>query len=494
MFLKISNLKSLRIIAEWIDALSQRSGNFQSLQDLESFTQNVRKTFQVLKTLKELALYPFLRSSILHKTFLVNTLCIFFVFSLIAQNQRGELEAKRQQLLKQIENTSSQLNKTKETRAAARDRLEALQNQIENREALINNLHDEIDETDIIVERTEGVLEALDNDIKRLRNEYGLTMRKAYKMKVPNNSWLFLMSSNSFSDAYRRWQYFKQYDKFRKRQATLIEATQKSLAAKKDLLTLKKSQKIILATTHEQQKNMLSTEQKDKDKVLDELKDEERRLAGELKTQEKQNTKLNSAIEKMIYAEIEAKRRAAEERSRKAQEEAERLARMHAKEKKREDHDMANENRKPERVITESSENLTLSSNFRENKGKLPPPATGSIVRSFGKQQVLDKVTAINNGIDIRTEDNTNVQAVFTGQVAIVSSVPGLGNVILIQHGNYYTVYSNLSSVYVKKGDTVTTRQTLGKAGVNPVTNESEVHFEVWLEKTHLNPSSWISK
>ena len=115
-------------------------------------------------------------------------------------------------------------------------------------------------------------------------------------------------------------------------------------------------------------------------------------------------------------------------------------------------------------------------------------------MRGFGKQNVLDKVTAINNGIDIRTEANANVQAVFNGTVAIVSSLPGLGNVVLVQHGNYYSVYSNLSSVWVKKGDNVTTRQTIGKAGVNTVSNESEVHFEVWLEKTHLNPTSWISK
>ena len=483
-------MKSLRIIAEWINA------PFSALYAvIPNFPFGF---FVILSAAKESGLshsdsFATLRMTKV-KTLILIVLCTFFTFNTTAQNQRGELEAKRQQLLKQIENTTSQLKQTKQTRVAARDRLEALQSQIENREALINTLHDEIDETDIIVERTAGVLEALSSDILRLRTEYALTMRKAYKMKVPNNSWLFLMSSNSFSDAYRRWQYFKQYDKFRKRQANLIEATQKSLGTKKDLLTQKKSQKIVLANTNEHQKLMLSTEQKDKDKLLYELKDEERRLAGALKSQEKQSTKLNSAIERMIYAEIEAKRRAAEERSRRARDEAERLARMRTKEKKQEDREIVIESRKPEVVITESSENLALSSDFRSNKGRLPPPATGAIVRGFGKQKVLDKVTAINNGIDIRTEANANVQAVFNGTVAIVSSLPGLGNVVLVQHGNYYSVYSNLSSVWVKKGDNVTTRQTIGKAGVNTVSNESEVHFEVWLEKTHLNPTSWISK
>ena len=149
---------------------------------------------------------------------------------------------------------------------------------------------------------------------------------------------------------------------------------------------------------------------------------------------------------------------------------------------------------KAEVVITESSENLALSSDFRSNKGNLPPPATGSIVRSFGRQQVLDKVTAINNGIDIRTQANADVKSVFNGTVSVVSSLPGLGYVILVQHGNYYSVYSNLAAVSVKKGDVVSTRQTLGKAGINTVTNESEVHFEIWMERTHLNPTAWITK
>ena len=454
-------MKSLRIIAEWIDI---------------SLCANFPKVLNLRKGV-------FLSLSI-----------FLFAFSLNAQTKRSELEVKRQQLLKQIETTTHQLNQTKETRAAARDRLEALQGHIENREALINNLHEEIDDTESIIDRTEDVLESLDSDIKRLKTEYVLTMRKAYKMKVPNNSMLFLLSSNSFSDAYKRWQYFRQYDKFRKRQAQLIVETQKSLVAKNQLLSYKKAQKILLASTNEQQKQLLSKEQQDKDKLLDELKDEERRLANDLKSQEKQNAKLNSAIEKIIYAEIESKRRAAEERVRKSREEAERLSRERNKERKKQDKDAFAEKPKAEVVITESSENLALSSDFRSNKGSLPPPAVGIIIRSFGRQQVLDKVTAVNNGIDIRTQANADVKAVFNGSVSVVSSLPGLGYVVLIQHGNYYSVYSNLSSAWVKKGDVVTTRQTIGKAGINTVSNESEVHFEIWLEKTHLNPTSWIAK
>jgi murein hydrolase activator len=427
-------------------------------------------------------------------------MCLFcFITPVKAQSKRNDLEVKRQQLLKQIEQTSKQLNQIQQTREAARDRLEALQNQIENREALINNLREEISESDDIIERTEDVLNSLNEDIQRLRVEYAQMASKAYKMKVPDNALFFMLSSNSFSDAYKRWQYFRMYDKFRKRQAKLITETQRSLLSKNEALLQQKKLKIELVASNEHQTKMWSFEKENKDKLINELKSDERRVSGELKSQEKQSLKINTAIERLIAAELETKRRAAEERARKTREEVNRLARERAKEninKPKQANEETEIVAKPRRedVITESSEVLALSSDFRSNKGKLPPPATGTIVRTFGKQQVLSRVTAVNNGIDIKTSANADVRAVFSGNVAIISSIPGLGYVVLVQHGNYYTVYSNLSSVAVKKGQAVTTRQTLGYAGVNPVSNDSEVHFEVWLEKTHLNPSLWISR
>jgi septal ring factor EnvC (AmiA/AmiB activator) len=377
--------------------------------------------------------------------------------------------------------------------------LENLQDQIETREALINNLHEEIITSDSIIKRTEEVLFSLNDDIKRLKTEYSQMLRKAYRMKVPNNGLAFLMSSRNFDEAYKRWQYFKQYEKFKKRQAQLIVETQKSLAAKNTLLTEQKVQKEMLATTNESQKVSLATEKQSKDKLIEKLKSEQSKLSKELKTVEKKTVKLNAAIEGLIAAEIDAKRRATEARARKAREEADRLAREEAKRQRRQGNVGAStegvvEKPKTYEILTESSENLALSSDFRGNKGKLPSPVSGSIVRGFGRQKVLDKVTAVSNGIDIRTSPHASVHAVFNGSVSVVSSIPGIGYVVLIQHGNYYTVYSGLSSASVKKGDAVSTQQTIGKAGINSVSNEPEVHFEVWLEKTQLNPASWLSK
>lgn len=428
---------------------------------------------------------------------ILSVILFLMSFNVDAQDKRSELEIKRQQLLKQIELTTKQLNQTQLTRVAARDRIEALQNQIETREALINNLHEEINETDAFIERTEEVLNALKADIQQLRMEYASMASKAYKMKVPNNALLFLLSSNNFTEAYKKWQYFRMYDKFRQRQAKLIVETQRSLSSKNEFLIQQKNQKVKLVSTNEHQKKMWTFEKQNKDNLINELKQSESRLTGTLKTQAKQNIRLNASIERLIFADLEAKRRIAEERARKTREEANRLARERNRNRKNnteeETAQVEEEKFKNNEIITESTENLELSSDFRSNKGKLPSPASGAIVRGFGKQQVMDKVTALNNGIDIKTNSNADVRAVFSGSVSIISSIPGLGYVVLIQHGNYYTVYSNLSSVAVKKGQAVSTRQTIGYAGINPVSNDSEVHFEVWLEKTHLNPSLWLA-
>ncbi len=419
------------------------------------------------------------------------------------------MEVERQRLMQQIKAKQQQLSQTKQNQSAAREQLEALQEQLENREALINNLHEEILATDEIVDRTAEAISALESDHKRLQTEYGLMLRRAYKSKIPSNAAVFMMSGKNFDESYRRWQYFKQYDKFRKRQARRIVETEKSLQAKNALLVAKRAEKSSLVGVNEVQKSLLTSEKQQKATIASKLKEEENKIQSSLKSAEKQSSRLNSAISNLIANEIAARQRASEERSRRNREAAERLATMKLEKESVKREKQQNSASKPSytegssepipapakvEIITESSENLALSSNFRSNKGKLPPPATGEIIRGFGKQKVLDKVTAVNNGIDIKTSEGADVHAVFSGTVSVVSSISGLGNVVLVQHGTYYSVYSNLSTVFVKKGEAVSTRQTIGRVGVNPVSNQSEIHFEIWLERTQLNPSAWLAR
>jgi murein hydrolase activator len=460
------------------------------------------KNLPILRTKTLQKLRTFARFSFLY--------LLFIAPNLAAQdNKRAELEVERQRLMQQIKAKQQQLSQTKQNQTATREQLENLQEQLENREALINNLHEEISATDQIVERTEEAIAALEEDRKRLQTEYALMLRRAYKSKIPTNSAVFMMSGKNFDESYRRWQYFRQYDKFRKRQARRIIETEKSLQAKNALLVEKREQKSSLVGVNELQKSLLNSEKQQKATIASKLKIEEDRIQSSLKSAEKQSSRLNSAISNLIANEIAARQRASEERNRRNREAAEKLAQMKLEKERSKREKTQNSASKPQytegsseptpvpakvEVMTESSENLTFSTNFRSNKGKLPPPASGEIIRGFGKQKVLDKVTAVNNGIDIKTSEGADVHTVFSGTVSVVSSISGLGNVVLIQHGTYYSVYSNLSTVFVKKGESVSTRQTIGRAGVNPVSNQSEIHFEIWLERTQLNPSTWLAR
>ena len=262
------------------------------------------------------------------------TLPVCSIQQLNAQSKQAELELQRQKLLQQIDAKTQALGKTKKEKSAALIQLELLQDQIETREALINNLHEEVSETDRIIDRTEGVIISLNEDRERLRVEYGAMLRRAYKMKLPNSDFIYMLSASNFEESYKKWQYFRQYDKFRKRQAQLIIETQEALEAKNNFLIQQKKEKENLLGVNEHQKSIISTEKKEKDVLVQGLKSAENRLTGELKSAQKQSSKLNAAIENLIALELESRRRAAEERRRKAKTEAERLKKDESKERK----------------------------------------------------------------------------------------------------------------------------------------------------------------
>ena len=224
----------------------------------------------------------------MHKTLiyiiLVLTNLLLSSLNLVAQNdKRTALEVERQRLLQQIKAKQQQLLQTKQNQSATREQLENLQEQLENRELLINNLHQEITATDEIVDRTEEAIVALQADRKRLQTEYALMLRRAYKSKVPSNVTVFMMSGKSFDESYKRWQYFRQYDKFRKRQARRIVETQQSLEGKNNLLTEKRAKKAAIVSVNEVQKSFLNSEKQQKDVLATKLKNEENQIQSALK-------------------------------------------------------------------------------------------------------------------------------------------------------------------------------------------------------------------
>ena len=407
---------------------------------------------------------------------LIKTTLFFLLFCLLllpaAYSQgRKNLENKRKRLLKDIATTSKLLSQTTNNKAATLDRYVALQRQIQKREELIQTLEEELALTIENIDRTKEVTEALQEDIKRLQDEYAIMVRNAYRQKMNHSALLFIFSSESFNQAFKRWQYLKQYDQYRKKQARLIIETNETLNRKLEQLELRITDKEQLIADQESQTLLLNKELADKYKMLKTLQADEARLRKDLQKKRIAHQKLNNAIEKIIQQEVIEKRKRART--------AEALKR--------------NQNRKP----TKTPELSILTSGFYSNKGRLPWPVSNGIVTGyFGKQPhpTLRKIQITNNGIDIRTDKNAQVRAVFDGIVVGKQFIPGYNHMIIIQHGNYYTVYSNLQDVFVKKNDKVKIKQTIGRSSVNTQSNVSEVHFEVWRDKERLDPLKWIAR
>ncbi|HFC00659.1 MAG TPA: hypothetical protein ENJ53_07625 [Phaeodactylibacter sp.] len=394
--------------------------------------------------------------------FFVSIFCLNFSQAQI----RKELENKRQQLLKEIDLTSNLLNKTTRSKAAALDRYVTLRKQMQQRELLVETLRKEIDLTEKSIQRTKNVVEALTNDIAQLEKEYGQLLREAYRRKKNNSTLSFVFSAETLNQGFQRWQYLRQYDEYRKKQALLIVETKEVLLDKKEILELNKSQKEALIAVAEKQKAILSAELGDKTKLLHSLRKDEKRLKKELRQYQTAHQRLKKAIEKAIQSNI-ATRKKDNKKSKKL-------------------------NKKPKE---DASVLARLTQNFKTNRGRLPMPVKNGIVtKHFGKRQhpTLPKVQINNNGIDIRTKQNEEVFAIFEGKVVSKQFIPGYQNMLIVQHGDYYTVYSNLSKVSVKKGDHVSTLQKLGTVAMNKKTKVSEVHFEVWRAKVRLNPEDWV--
>ena len=389
----------------------------------------------------------------------------------IAQN-RKDLETKRKQLVDNIKKTSARLEATKRDKVVTLDRYAVLQKQIKTREQLINTLQEEVQLADDGIERAHGVLESLQRDLNQVRAEYEAMLRAAYRRRIQRSNLLFLLSSGNFNEAFRRWRYLRQVERYRKKQARLILDTQQDMEAKLLELQQRRQEKEQLLATAQQEQLRLNSELLDKQSLLSTLKTEEAALADNLVKQQEDQEKLSDAIESIIRREMaeEAKR----SRSREV------LAKAPA-------------GKKAVTAPPVENFNTALSDDFQKNRGRLPwPVSRGEVSRGFGLQShaTIRTVQIDNKGIDILSDAGAEVYAIFRGTVSGVQFVPGYRNMVIIQHGNYYTVYSNLEEVFVRKGDEITTRQSIGRLS----RERPEIHFEIWQQKQRMNPLTWVSK
>ena len=427
--------------------------------------------------------------------------CGCFSWPLCAQSNKmiKELESKRGALQKQIAESETLLNTTKKDVGSQLNGLAALTGQIEERKRYILTINNDMETIDRELSKLERQLVRLENDLKDKKKKYESSVQYLYKNRSVQDKLLFILSAKTLSQTYRRLRYVREYADYQRLQGEEILKKQEQVNQKKTELQQVKKAKASLLKEREVEKEKLEAQEKEKRTLVANLQKKQRGLQNELNKKRKEANQLNARIDRLIAEEIEkARKRAAEE----ARKEAAARKKAAAKETKSaatsSSEKATTKKAAPLETYTMDKADRELSGSFVSNRGKLPMPITGPyiITSRYGQYSVegLRNVKLDNKGIDIQGKPGAQARAIFNGKVAAVFQLNGLFN-ILIRHGNYISVYCNLSSASVKTGDTVTTRQVLGQVFSDGADNGRTVlHFQLRKEKEKLNPEPWLNR
>ena len=404
--------------------------------------------------------------------FIIKSVLLLGLFTIMAianplfsQNKKEKLEENKKKIEQEIQYNTKLLDETKKTKSTTLNQLVILKKQIADRERLINNINEEIQTTNQQIELNNEILADLKKDLLHLKEEYAQMIYYAYKNRDSFDRLMFIFSARDFNQAFRRVKYFQQYAAYRETQAELIVKTQDDIAATIQNLENFRNEKFTLLTRLEEERDKLNQERSLQNKTYQTLTKKEKELAATIKEKEKAAKKLQSEIEKIIAEEI----RLASEKS----------------------------GTTSTGTFALTPDEMQLSASFQQNQGGLPWPVERGIISStFGEHAhpVLKEVKTKNNGVDILTDEGMEARAVFGGEVTRVMSIPNYNYVVMIRHGEFLTVYSNLSEVYVTRGQKIDTKQAIGKIYTDTKDQKTELHFELWKGKTLLNPEGWLAK
>lgn len=384
-----------------------------------------------------------------------------------SQDRKLELENTKKQLEQEIDYTNKLLEETRKTKQTTVNELSILQSKIRQRENLVATIQKQLIQLETQIGRTSRELFQLETDLASLKKEYARMIGFAYKNRSGLNKLMFLFASDDFNQAYRRLKYLQQYSNMRQEQIRKIEATQQKLIEKKQLLEAERAEKNKLFDAEKRQQVLLSNEKMNMDLTIKKIGQQERQLQQSIKQKEQDARKLQREIEAIITEEI---RRARQQEGTTAQ---------------------------PDRLMKLTPEERLLSDNFTQNRGKLPWPVERGVISSrFGVQPhpVLKKVTINNRGIDIATTAGAEARAVFEGIVVSTNRITAANNAVIVRHGDFFTVYSNLERVYVKRGDKIKIKDVIGLIHTDKSEGKTELHFEIWRDRTIVDPALWLAR
>ncbi|MEI6507660.1 MAG: peptidoglycan DD-metalloendopeptidase family protein [Bacteroidota bacterium] len=430
-----------------------------------------------------------------HKIVFTVGILLLTVFSFAQQTpgQRKELELKRKELVAKIQDTKKVLEETRSKKTNSLKQLKAISRQIKTRENIIAIVQQQIAEMNRLIQQEQDTIAKLKKDLIDLKEDYAKNILGAYKARNVYDKMMFVFSSKSFNQAIKRIQYLNQYSDYRRQQAELILKKQNELINQMNELLAAKKEKMALINMKEDEKKELEGDKKEESEVLTVLQKREKELRKQLAENEKAAKKLNKAIEDLIAREI-AEARRKEEEARKREEAARAAAEAKGT-------PVPVKKETPKTSSTEmylTPEALKISNDFEGNKKNLPwPVEKGYITEEFGQHAhpTLKGVMVNNNGVDIATQPGAIVRCVFKGTVvAIIKTVPGMGEIVLVSHGKYFTAYAKLASVNpgIEKGKQLNIKDAIGTVMTDTEEDVTEVHFEVWKMEQKIDPELWL--
>jgi septal ring factor EnvC (AmiA/AmiB activator) len=374
---------------------------------------------------------------------------------MLAQKSKEQLEQEKKENLRKIAEAEKILSETESQRKVTIGQLNAINQQIRAREGLINSLQEEITLLDVEIQDLNIVVNALQVDLDNLKDEYAEMVYVTYKANQGFNFITFLFSSQTFYQLYMRIKYMEQYGEARRNQAQQIQEVSKELNGQLVQVEAKRTEQSDLLAQQVAENEKLVSLKNRQNKVVAQLNAKQKELRSEMAERKKAIEKLDRLIADLIRAELE-------------------------------------KNRTMSTTAIADEEALTAS--FEGQKDQLPwPVKSGFISMKFGRQPhpVLKNIAIESTGIEIQTNSEETVSSIFDGEVRTRAFLPGYSNVVIIKHGTYYTVYSKLKEVNVKKGQIVKASDVIGTVQTNP-DGVSEVHFEIWKNTEKLDPEKWL--
>lgn len=382
-------------------------------------------------------------------------LAFILLMPVLYAQDKNKIKSQIGQLEKEIAYTNGLLEETRKSKDVSIIQIKLLDQQIKKQERLLNKMRQEIQMVEQNIAEKQLLIHQKEDELRLLKDEYAKMIVYSRKNLNQYDRLMFVFASRDFNQAYKRLKYFEQYSQYRKTQVLIIQQKQDSLESSVERLSKLKEEKLALRAKEEKEITQINKQKLNQQRGLKELSGKEKKLRSDLKTKNKEKEKLKKEIQKILEAEA-----------------------------------------KKARETAMTADQVKLSQNFEENRGKLPwPVLKGVVYSSFGEHAhpVLKGIKTRNDGIDIVTNEGSNARSVFDGEVRSIISVPGSANfAVLVKHGQFFSLYSNLEEVFVKPGEKIKLKQDIGKIAKDEEDKTTKLQFQIWKSTSKLNPVNWL--